>query len=135
MSDGELTIDGYQLVNCIHTGNSSQVWEVREQVGSRQLAMKLLLPEAMSDSDQVKTLKHEARVTKSLEHPNIVKFHKLVTNKKSAYMIMDYFRAPNVKQQIMTDMLGLHVRFRKLLEQTCLALGYLHEKGWLQRDV
>jgi serine/threonine-protein kinase len=48
---------------------------------------------------------------------------------------MDYFRAPNIKNQISSDLVGLHSRFRKVFESLCLALGYMHEKGWVHRDI
>src|SRR5690606_29244213 len=43
--------------------------------------------------------------------------------------------APNIKTQILNDLAGLHSRFRKVFESLCLALGYVHEKGWVHRDI
>ncbi len=60
MSEGELVIDEFELLNCVATGSYSQIWEVREKGGSQALAMKLLLPEAFADRDQIKVLKHES---------------------------------------------------------------------------
>ncbi|HUG90553.1 MAG TPA: serine/threonine-protein kinase [Planctomycetaceae bacterium] len=134
MSEGELVVDGYRLVNCIAQGNHSDVWEVRDPAGG-QFAMKLLKPEAMEDRAQVQTLKHEARVSKLLDHPNFVKFQKSAFTKQHAYLLMEFFRAPNVKTQIMNDLAGLHVRFRKLVEHVCLVLQFMHDKGWVHRDL
>ena len=76
--------------------------------------MKLLLPETLLDSDQLKMFKHEAKVGQSLEHPNFVKFSKVAVNKKRGYLIMDYFRAPNLKTLIQTDLVAVQVRIGKL---------------------
>ena len=136
MSDGELTIDGYQLTACVATGNASEIWEVSNTSGGSQpLCMKLLLPHALADSDAKQVLKHEAKVGKALDHPSIIKVHKVAVTKKHGYMLMDFFRAPNIKQQITSDPAGLQSRFRKVFESLCLALGYMHEKGWVHKDI
>lgn len=135
MSAGELKIDDYELVNSIATGNYSQIWEVVDTATSEHLVMKLLLPDALAQSSQLGILKHEAKVAKSLEHPNLIKFHKLVSSKESAYIIMEYFRGASLNAQIFSDTAGLQQRFRKLFESICLALSYMHDRGWVHRDI
>ncbi len=44
MSTDSNTIGQYQLVNCIASGNTTQVWEVLDTETTRRMAMKLLLP-------------------------------------------------------------------------------------------
>jgi serine/threonine-protein kinase len=128
-------IDEYRLVNLIASGSSTQVWEVAEAKGPNRFAMKLMLPESFADKEQVKVLKHEAKVATSLEHPHLVKCYKVVATKEHAYIIMDYFRAPNVKAQINSQIADVQVRIRKLVEGVCQALAYMHEKGWVHRDI
>jgi len=136
VSEGENTIDGYELTNCVASGNASEIWEVSSQSGGSQpLCMKLLLPHALEDANAKQVLKHEAKVGKSLDHPSIVKIHKVAVTKQHGYILMDYFRAPNIKQQISGDHAGLQARFRKVFESLCLALGYMHEKGWVHKDI
>ncbi|MEX0715808.1 MAG: serine/threonine-protein kinase [Planctomycetaceae bacterium] len=137
MSAGETTVDHvdeYQLINCIATGTHSQIWEVAES-GGEHFAMKLLLPDAFRDPAQRRVLKHEARIAKMLRHPGLIRFHKVVVDKHHAYFIMDHFRAPNLKQQIQSDLPAVQLRFRKIVESTCLALQHMHDLGWAHRDV
>ncbi len=135
MSDGELAIDEYQLLSCIATGTYSQVWEVKENEGSEHFAMKLLLPETLFDPDQMKMFKLEGKVGQAFDHPNFVKLHKFTANKKRAYLIMDFFRAPNLKTLIQNDLTAVQMRISKLFESACAALGHMHEKGWVHKDV
>ncbi len=136
MADDDLIIDGYKLNPVpVATGNSSEIYEVLEQSGGQPLCMKLLLPETLKNAAAKAVLKHEAKVGKGLDHPSIIKVHKISVTKKHGYMLMDLFRAPNIKTQIATDLVGLHTRFRKVFESLCLALGYMHEKGWVHRDI
>lgn len=136
MSEAEqLTIDDYQLVNCIATGNVSQVWEVQQMSTSQTFAMKLLLDEALEDVEQRNTMKHEAKVGKALEHPNLIQVFDVMVTKKQAYIIMELFKAANLKAIIRSSLLDVHVRIGKLAEATSSACAYMHEKGWIHKDI
>ena len=135
MSQGELTIDGYELVSCIATGNVSQVWEVRDTGTGTAFAMKLLLPEALTDAEQKRTMKHEASVMKQLEHPNLVRFVDVRVARKSAYIVMELFRSVNLKALIRSDLHATHLRLKRIMECVTQALAYMHEKKWIHKDV
>ncbi|QDT55288.1 Serine/threonine-protein kinase PknB [Caulifigura coniformis] len=128
-------IDDYELVNCLATGNISQIWEVKQVSSSQTFAMKLLLPEALADADHKASLKHEASVGKRFDHPNIIRILDLKLSKKHGYFTMEYFRAPNLKSMLRSDLTGARVRVKKLMECVTQALAHIHEKGWVHRDV
>lgn len=135
MSEGELIIGNCKLQTCLATGNQTQVWEVVEQSSNEKYAMKLLLPEAFKDPVQKAALKHEAKVLATLDHPNIVKFKSIVFDKKNGFLLMELFRAPNLKSQMQTDLLSVHVRLKRLVEQVSQAMAHIHDKGWLHKDL
>jgi serine/threonine-protein kinase len=128
-------IDDYELLNCLATGNISQIWEVKQISSSQTFAMKLLLPEALSNPDHKASLKHEATVGKKFDHPNIIRLLDLKITKKHGYFIMEYFRAPNLKSMMRSDLTGARVRVKKMMECVTQALAHMHEKGWVHRDV
>lgn len=135
MSDAELNkVDEYQLVASIASGNASQVWEVRD-VGGQSYAMKLLLPDAFKNPEQVNVLKHEAKVGQSLEHPNFIRTMKFVKSKTHCYMLMELFKCPNLKSSLQNEPIAVQGRFSRLAEQLCAALGFMHDKGWLHHDL
>lgn len=128
-------VDDYELANCVATGNSTQVWEVKQRSSGQTFAMKLMLPEGFRDPDQKKALKHEASVAKSLEHPNIIQIFELVMNKEHAYFIMEYFRSTNLKQLYRSDIATAQSLLPKLLEALSQALAHMHERGWVHKDI
>lgn len=134
-TEAENVIDEYDLVNLIADGTTTQVWEVKEQGGTTSFAMKRLLPEPMKKPEVVATMKLEAKVAASLDHPNLIFLHKFVKTKQHIYLLMDYFRAPNLRSQLSTDEHGAQARLRKLIESTAMALGHMHEKGWVHKDI
>ncbi len=113
--DNSRKIGKYDLITVIAQGNSTQIWEATD--GQQSWAIKVLLPERLADSEDRSVLKHEVSVLKTLEHPSFVRYRESEITKKAAYIVMEYFRAPNLKGQIAYDMLGLHARFPRLLEQ------------------
>lgn len=128
-------IDHYVKMGLIATGKHAQVWEVQEENTSNRFAMKLLLPEAMKDPEQVSALKFEGKVAQSLDHPNIIKWIATVHRKTNIYLILELFKAYNIKTYLLNDLVGLQSRLRKLIECSCLALQHMHEKGWVHLDV
>jgi len=128
-------IDDYLLISVIGTGKTAQIWEVMHEQSGHMFAMKLLLPEAMADAEEKAFLKHEAKVAEQLEHPNLIRAHGLVMRKTECYFLMELFKTPNLKQYIHADKAGVHERFRKLVEGTCAGLGYMHDKGWVHKDI
>lgn len=135
MSEDDLTIDGFQLTTCVGSGGTSQVWEVVEQGTNRHLAMKIVYSKVPDYKECKAILKHEAAVFKTLDHPNIVKFDRYQSSRDWTYLLMEYFRAPNIKQQIKVDIIPVHARVKPLMEQVCLALAHIHQKGWIHRDL
>lgn len=135
MSQAEVVINGYELVNCIATGTVSQVWEVKQQATGQSLAMKLLLPEALSEAEHKQTMRHEASVGRRLDHPNIIHFFESKITRKYAYIVMELFRSMNLKTLIRGDQHGTHVRLRRIMECCTQGFAYMHEKGWLHKDI
>ncbi len=128
-------IDQYQLVNCIATGGISQIWEVKHIANQQQYAMKLLLPEHLKDKEKLAELKNEAAIAKQVEHPNIVKILDVSIGRDNAYFIMEYFRGGNLKNVIRADHASIQARSKKIMEACVQAFAYIHDKGWVHKDI
>jgi serine/threonine-protein kinase len=135
MSEGPTIIGGYELKNCVASGASTQIWEVTQQGATTPFAMKLLLPDSLKDPAKKNVLKHEFKVGSSLEHPNLVRFHRIEMSRDHGFFIMDYFRAPSLKAQISANLPETQSRFKKIVEAACQAFVHMNEKGWLHRDI
>lgn len=135
MSDEELIDGQYEFVMSIASGSSSQVWEVVEKTSARHLAMKVLKKDVPEFKENKALLKREADILKSLDHPQIVKFEKYSSNRDYTYILMEYFRASNLKIQIKSDTNKVHLRARPLFEGVCAALSHVHLKGYIHRDI
>ncbi|MEY2724650.1 MAG: Serine/threonine-protein kinase PrkC [Planctomycetota bacterium] len=135
MADNSNLVGGFELKNCIASGSSTQIWEVVEQGATVPFAMKLLLPDSLKDAEAKAVLKHEFKVGQSLDHPGFVRFHRQEFTRDHGFFIMDYFRAPSLKVQLSANLPEAQSRMKKIVESICQAYVYLHEKGWLHRDI
>ena len=135
MSQDEMTIGNYQLKNCVASGATTQIWEVAEAGSPMQLAMKLMLEDARKDSAEKAVLKHEFKIGKLMDHPSFLRFHLLEMNRDHAFIIMDFFRSPSLKTHITSNLAALQSTFKKLSESLAQAFCFMHEAGWLHRDI
>ena len=107
-------VDDFRIVSTIASGNSSKEMEVEDAAG-QPFAMKLLVPSAMSDPEQVAVLKHEGKVGQALDHPNFARIHRFVKTKKHCYLLMEMVAFPNLKSSLSSDAIGVQGRFGKLV--------------------
>jgi serine/threonine protein kinase len=135
VSENQNVVGGYELKNCVASGNTTQIWEVAQVGSTVPLAMKLLLPKSLKDAEAKNVLKHEYKVGQSFEHPTMIRYHKLEVNRDHGFFIMDFFRAPSLKSQIMANLPETQSRLKKIVESLCQAFVHMHEKGWLHRDI
>ena len=135
MSTGSVVINGYRLKNLLLTGQTSQVWEVTQETTGRPYALKLLLPERISDSEHRGYLQNEAKVGLQLQHPKIIKIFEYFPIRDNPHFVMELFPGNNLKQRIMRKSEILDEHMASIIEQTADALAYMHEKKWLHKDM
>ena len=97
--------------------------------------MKLLKTDVPEFKENKAQMKRESEIHKTLDHPMIVKFERYSSNRDHTYILMEYFRASNLKLQIKADTNGVHLKVRQLFEGVCAALSYVHQKGFIHRDI
>jgi serine/threonine protein kinase len=132
----EEMIGGYRLVKHMMTGQTSQVWEVVEGQSGRHFAMKLLLPEKVSDPEHRRMLIHEAQVGKQLAHPNVIRIVAFSPSKENPYFVMEFFPAGNLRLRITRKEADfIRDRAHGIVKQAATGLAFMNAKGWVHRDV
>jgi len=116
-------------------GQNSQVWQAVQVSTGRPFALKLLLPERAADPDQRRALAHEAKVGMALRHPNIINIIEFNPDKENPHIVMEFFPSTNLKMGILHKRDVLEKHYRAIIEQVAKALGYMHSKGWVHKDV
>jgi serine/threonine protein kinase len=130
-------IGGYRYVRTIHPGSTSQVMEVVQESTQRRYALKQLLASRAQDRDEYRAFMHEAKLGMELRHANLIRVYEIVKDPVQPYFVMELFTGHHLKMPVARPSIYPLPRknLHRIIEQAALALAYMHEKGWIHRDV
>lgn len=134
---GEDRIGNYRYVRTLLQGQNSTVMEVAQEGSGRRFAMKQLLPSRAEESDERRAFEFEAKLGMELSHPNLIRVYEYVRDRRQPYFVMDFFPSEQLRLVLnKTDKYAwLKPRLHRVLKQSASALAYMHDKGWVHRDV
>jgi eukaryotic-like serine/threonine-protein kinase len=133
---GEQHISHYRLQRVVMTGQTSQIWEARDDNGGRRVAIKALLSNFRKDKEQTGYLRHEWEVGQPMDHPRVVKMYELVEQDGAPALVMELFEGVNLKQGLTNvGFEALAPAMPLIVQQMCEGLAYFHKAGWIHRDV
>lgn len=123
------------MFHLIRAGGVYQIWAVRPMSENKLYAMKWLPPGEKYTKQALSELRYEFTVGKTLEHPAIIKSYEFNTTNNGAYMLLEYFKTPNLKQQIVSNPFSIKCRAKEILINCAAGLAHMHKVGWVHRDV
>jgi eukaryotic-like serine/threonine-protein kinase len=129
-------IGPYRLLNVVHTGHASQIWQAYDDANQRIVGVKTLLEHPPPTRDEIDLLHHEYQVGQKLLHPNIIQIYPSPWDSRQPHFAMEWFSSLNMKQRLLQGGPEQIARLiPKMVEQAALALSYLHRMGWIHRDI
>jgi serine/threonine protein kinase len=133
VASGREFLGTYRMVRLIRAGATCQVWEaVKDET---RYALKYLQPEVRSSREEVAYLKHELEVGKQLRHPNVIEIYEFNIDRSIAFLAMEYHPGKNIKMLIRQGVDTFAYMAQKIIDESAVGLQYLHEQGWVHRDV
>src|SRR5437660_10739555 len=128
------TIAHYRILRKIGSGGMGVVYEAEDPKLGRNVALKILPPELLSDSQRLGRFVREARAAAQLEHPNIGVVHEIGQADNTQYIVMELIRGETLSQLVARRCLSLGQVIALAIE-IAEGLGRAHEKGILHRDL
>ena len=131
------TINGFQVLRKVAESNTAEIFHVLKLVGrgrGTELAIKMLRPEYAADPVERGFLETEHEVCATLEHPNLIRTYELQLDAKQPYLVMDYVAGLSLRQHLDKGRVSLADAL-DWLAQVCDGMEYLHERGYIHRDV
>jgi serine/threonine protein kinase len=125
----------YRMLALLMTGQTSQVWEAVHDVRQQRYAVKVLLSDHRRDREQRNFLKHEYEVGRKLDHPRIIKMVELGSYDGDPFLALELYRNPNLKYLLLREQPRLYWQATKIIREAAEGLAYLHQQGWVHRDV
>lgn len=135
VSTAQQFVGKYRLFHLIRGGKFFEIWAVRPPTETTVYAMKWLPKGSHYVREHISGLKHEFQVGSSLDHPGIIATYEYDNTSNGAYMLLELFKVPNLKQQIVLGPKKLQHRARDIIINCAAALAHMHERGWVHRDI
>lgn len=134
---GDDKIGGFRYVRALHPGATSMVMEVVQESTGKRFALKQLSPTRAEDPSERKFFEFEAKLGMALKHPNLVHVHDYIRDPIQPYFIMDLFPSYHLKLPIARPSVYPMpiAQLHGIMEQAASALAYMHDEGWVHRDV
>lgn len=134
MSDEQLLGGRYRLARLLGRGGMAEVYEARDEVLDRHVAVKLLLSRFRNDPEFIGRFRREAQAAASLSHPNIVAVYDTGQHDRLPYIVMELVRGQSLEEAI--DQGGLtEDQALEICAEVCSALEYAHGRGLVHRDI
>lgn len=134
---GEDRIGSYRIIRVILPGQNSTVMEVAQEGTGKRFALKQLLESKAVDASERRLFEAEAKIGLEFSHPNLIRVYEYVKDKNGPYFVMDYFPSDHLRLIInkRDKVEWMRPRLHRIITQVMQALAYMHDKGWVHRDV
>jgi serine/threonine protein kinase len=110
------------------------VWKGQDTRSGREVAIKVLSPEAVSDSDRMRRFAMEANATSALDHPNILAVYEVGQSEAGPYIVTEYVDGETVRSLLMSGPLPL-ARALDIAAQAAEGVANAHGAGVIHRDL
>ncbi len=128
------TISHYQVIEKLGAGGMGEIFKARDPRLNRTVAIKVLAGSAMADPDRRRRFIQEAQAASSLNHPNIITIHDILSDEDNEYMVMEYVAGKTLADLIHGGGIGVEKTLRYGV-QISDALGAAHAAGIVHRDL
>jgi len=127
-------IGKYELLEFLG-GRTAEVYRARDIHLGRIVAFKILSDTGLADPEAKARFLAEARLTGSLTHENIVPYYDYGEVDGRPYLVMQYLAGESLRDAIREGRTGDLREKLRIARQIANALGYVHAKGIVHRDV
>lgn len=133
---GEVQIPGYVVGKMLGKGGMGAVYIARRQKDQAQVALKVMLAKSAVDERSRQIFTREVQTTAMLRHENIVEFLDHGFTGGVFYFVLEYCEGGSVDSLMKRrgGMLSL-AEAGPIMLQSLEGLGYVHEKGFVHRDL
>jgi serine/threonine-protein kinase len=129
------TLGEFKLIRRLGKGGMAEVYLAEQTSLNRQVAIKVLRPEFLSDATYVKRFRHEATAAGGLNHPNIVQVYSIGEQEGLHFIAQEYVRGGNLRDFMRKKgQLELPIVLH-IMKQVAAALQVAGAAGIVHRDI
>ncbi len=133
------SIGKYQIVGELGKGATGKVYLADDAFGKRQVAIKLIFPEALKNSEDGAFYKsmflNEAALAGKLHHPHIVQIFDAVVEGDFSYIVMEYVEGGTLEKFCTPESLLEPKEVAEIIFKCVRALAFAQTLGLTHRDI
>src|SRR5829696_4825164 len=135
MAIPQVLLDRYEVGRLLGAGGMAEVFEGRDRLLARRVAIKVLQAQFARDPSFLIRFKREAQAAASLSHPNIVGVYDTGTEDGTHFIVMEYVEGRTLKDVIRAEGPLYPERAAEVCADVCSALAAAHARGLIHRDI
>ena len=126
----------YEVLSKIREGGMGTIYKVRHRLLDEIRVIKVMRPNVASDEEFRRRFTDEAKTATRLKHPNICAIYDFALDADgSASLVMEYIDGVTLSDLLKAQKCLDLALALEITHQTLLALGYLHKKKIVHRDI
>ncbi|TDI39606.1 MAG: serine/threonine protein kinase [Acidobacteria bacterium] len=128
-------IGAYRVLSLLGRGGTAEVYKAFHPALKREVAVKVILREVVSDEDWVRRFRQEAELLGRLDHPHILPVYDAGEYEGRPYLVMKYMSdGATLRDQLSGQPWPLN-RVVKVISQVAEALDAAHRSDVVHRDI
>jgi serine/threonine protein kinase len=132
---GETFANRYEILAELGAGGMSVVFQARDRLTGETLALKVIQPGAAEKPKLIEKFKQELLLARRMTHPSVVRIHDLGDAGPLFYISMELIEGETVADRIAQQGPFRLEDFWPVFRQFCEALGYIHSRQVVHRDI
>jgi len=131
------SLNQYRITASIGVGGMGEVFRARDTRLHRDVAIKVLPKDFVSDADRLRRFEQEAKTLASLNHPNILTIHDAGVHEGAPYLVSELLEGKTLRE-VLSSTATAAIPVRKATDyalQIAYGLAAAHGKGVIHRDL
>src|ERR1700744_5657795 len=125
----------YRIIEQMGEGGMGVVYRALDMGLDRPVAIKVLAPHLVRESQLIERFREEARAQASLAHPNIATLYAFLEWDDEAFIVMELLTGSTFEALLLSQGKLPWRGAVMLTRQALMGLGYAHSHGIIHRDV
>jgi eukaryotic-like serine/threonine-protein kinase len=131
----QVLLDRYEVGRLLGAGGMAEVFEGRDRLLARRVAIKVPLAQHAHDPEFAHRFRREAQAAASLSHPGVVAVYDTGSEDGTHFIVMEYVAGRTLKEVIRAEAPLYPDRAAEICADVCSALAAAHARGLVHRDV
>ena len=132
-------IGKYQVVRKLGEGATSEVYLCRDPFANREVAIKVVFPDSLTDDENRNLFRKlfitEASLAGKLSHPHVVQIYDAVVDEGISYVVMEYVDGGTLEPHCNPDALLPLNKIVEIIFKCTRALDFANREGVVHRDI